>query len=82
MFAVEYWKLGKNKDAKLVLATVTSPLKLTARKQGIEPEEFLPQTEKFLHDALDRWILGAEPFTARRQPRCAGILDIRPADAP
>ena len=36
------------------------------------PEDFLPETERFLHEALDRWILGTEPFTARLNPDAPG----------
>jgi ATP-dependent helicase/nuclease subunit B len=64
----EYWKLGKDKDSETGFGSVSSPLRLTSRQQGIEPADFLPETERFLHEALDRWILGSEPFTARLNP--------------
>ncbi|MCB2067767.1 MAG: PD-(D/E)XK nuclease family protein [Erythrobacter sp.] len=64
----EYWKLGKDKDSETGFGSVSSPLKLSERQKGILPEDFLPETERFLHEAFDRWILGDEPFTARLNP--------------
>jgi ATP-dependent helicase/nuclease subunit B len=43
-----------------------------ASRRGIALEAFLPQAEYFLNDALDRWILGVEPFTARLNPDAPG----------
>lgn len=70
----EYWSLGKAKDKPhpTGFGYIKSPLKLTSRQKGIEPENFLPEAERFLHDALDRWILGEEPFTARLNPDAPG----------
>ncbi len=64
----EYWSLGKSEKSETGFGYVTTPLKVGAKRSGIAPEEFLPQTEAFLFDALDRWILGEEPFTARLNP--------------
>lgn len=68
----EYWKLGKDKDSETGFGSVTSPLKLSSRQGGIEPDEFLPKSEAFLHEALAKWILGDEPFTARENPDAPG----------
>ena len=68
----EYWKLGKDKDSETGFGAVTSPIKLTSRQGGIEPEDFLPETERFLHEALSKWILGEEPFAARENPDAPG----------
>ncbi len=68
----EYWSLGRSKDSETGFGYVKSPLKLTARQKGIEPDDFLPEAERFLHDALDRWILGEEPFTAGLNPDAPG----------
>ena len=35
-------------------------------------EEFLPRTAEYLDDALNRWILGEQPFTARLNPDAPG----------
>ena len=51
---------------------VATPILEGSKRKGIPLEEFLPQAEFFLHDALDRWILGTEPFTARLNPDAPG----------
>ena len=45
------------------------------KKSGILREEFLPETVRYLDDALDRWILGGEPFTARLNPDLPSYAD-------
>lgn len=70
--AFEYWSLGKKKDQ---LGYVETPLKVEKKRTGIEPDAFLPTTEFFLNDALDRWILGTEPFTARLNPELGSYAD-------
>ncbi len=61
----EYWSLAKKgKD----FGHKETPLLVGRKKSGIPPAEFLPEAERFLHEALDRWILGSEPFTARLNP--------------
>lgn len=63
----EYWSLAR--DARRGdFGYVTSPLKTGAKRSGIAPADFLPESERYLHDALDRWILGDAPFTARLNP--------------
>lgn len=64
----EYWSLARHKNSPTGFGHATTPLKTGNKRSGIAPEEFLPAAEYFLHDALDRWILGAEPFTARLNP--------------
>lgn len=64
----EYWSLGKNTGSKTEFGYKTTPLKVDRKRTGIEPENFLPETARFLDDALDRWILGTEGFTARLNP--------------
>ena len=68
----EYWSLGASKDSETGFGYVQSAVKLTERQGGIAPEEFLPQARYFLEDALARWILGDEPFTARLNPDAPG----------
>ena len=38
-------------------------------------DEFLAETERYLIDAIDRWIKGSEPFTARLNPDLGGYND-------
>ncbi len=64
----EYWSLAKSHRSETGFGYIATPLKEGAKRSGIAPGEFLPQAEDFLHDALDRWILGEEGFTARLNP--------------
>lgn len=64
----EYWSLGKSKDSDTGFGYVTTPIKVKGKRSGIVQEEFLLQAEKFLDDALDKWILGEAGFTARLNP--------------
>ena len=72
----EYWGLGKDKDRKDedgfgYRLDVLKPKKGTV----VEPEDFLAKTQDFLTNALDRWILGSDPFTARLNLDVAGYND-------
>ncbi|MBF9149993.1 PD-(D/E)XK nuclease family protein [Novosphingobium jiangmenense] len=69
----EYWSLGRNKDKGF--GYVKSPIKETARQTGLELKEFLPETERFLREAIARWLLGSEPFTARLNPDLPSYTD-------
>ncbi|MBB3033109.1 double-strand break repair protein AddB [Alteriqipengyuania lutimaris] len=64
----EYWSLARDAKSDTGFGYVTTPLKVGAARSGIEPDDFLPETRRFLSDALDRWILGDEAFTARPNP--------------
>jgi len=68
----EYWSLGRDKKSETGFGYVTTPLLEGRKRSGIPPEDFLPQTENFLHEALGKWILGSEPFTARLNPDAPG----------
>ncbi len=72
----EYWSLAKDKSRKDEngFGYVASPFK-TSRADGVEKEEFLDVTANYLNDALDRWILGTDPFTARLNPDIGGYND-------
>ncbi len=64
----EYWSLGKSDKSETGFGYVTTPLKLDGKRTGMDPDSFLPEARRFLDDALDRWILGDEGFTARLNP--------------
>ena len=64
----EYWSLGRDAKSDTGFGYVTTPLKVGAARTGMEPNEFLPETRRYLEDAIDRWIIGDEPFTARPNP--------------
>jgi ATP-dependent helicase/nuclease subunit B len=68
----EYWSLGSSKASGTGFGYVATPILEGRKQKGIPLEEFLPQAEFFLNDALDRWILGEEPFTARLNPDAPG----------
>lgn len=70
----EYWSLGKAKakDHPTGFGYISTPLLDEGKRSGIAPEDFLPKAREFLNDALDRWILGEEPFTARLNPDAPG----------
>ena len=77
--AFEYWSLGKNAAIKDrdEFGYVAEPVTDDERKRGrdLMREDFLPEALRFLDDALDRWILGNEPFTARLNPELASYAD-------
>lgn len=64
----EYWSLGKNADSETGFGKITTPLKTGNKRGGVLPEEFLPKAQEFLDQALDKWILGSDGFTARLNP--------------
>jgi len=68
----EYWSLGRSDKSDTGFGYVTTPVLEGAKKKGIAAGEFLPQAQRYLDDALDRWILGSQPFTARLNPDAPG----------
>ncbi|MFA9200898.1 MAG: PD-(D/E)XK nuclease family protein [Cypionkella sp.] len=66
----EYWSLAKNKDGDF--GYVETPVLEGNKRKGIPAEDFLPEARRYLDEALDRWILGSEPFTARLNPDAPG----------
>ena len=71
--AFEYWSLGRNKERGF--GFVQSPVKAPGNRAAMQPEELLPTTADFLHEAIARWILGDEPFTARLNPDLPNYSD-------
>jgi ATP-dependent helicase/nuclease subunit B len=69
----EYWSLAKNKQDGF--GYVQEPILEGRRKRGIPRADFLPETERYLVEAIDKWILGNEPFTARLNPDIGGYND-------
>ena len=68
----EYWSLRKKGDQ---FGEITSPMKLSSREQGLEPDEFLPLHEAKLAEAITRYITGSAPFTAKENPDYPGYTD-------
>jgi ATP-dependent helicase/nuclease subunit B len=71
----EYWSFAKNKVGGF--GYVQEPVRDadSRRKTGPMREEFLTVTKRYLDDALGRWILGSDPFTARLNPDIGGYND-------
>ena len=70
--AFEYWSLAKNKDSATGFGSIQTPLRTGNKRSGIPPEDFMPTARKFLDQALDAYILGQDPFTARLNPDAPG----------
>ncbi len=71
----EYWSLGRSDKSETGFGYSCEPIKEGRRRTGLPREEFLSQTSVFLHDALERWILGDAPFTARLNPDLSNFGD-------
>ncbi|MEO6717493.1 MAG: double-strand break repair protein AddB, partial [Novosphingobium sp.] len=72
----EYWSLARDEKRKAEngFGYAMSPFK-TDRADGVVKEQFLDVTRNFLGNAIDRWILGQDPFTARLNPDIGGYND-------
>jgi len=68
----EYWSLSKSDESPTGFGYIDTPIAEGRKTTRIPLEEFLPKTRQFLNDALDKWILGTEPFTARLNPDAKG----------
>lgn len=64
----EYWSLAKSDKSTTGFGYIASPVKNSSNRSDLEAVDFLPKAEDYLYDALDTWILGDEPFTARLNP--------------
>lgn len=64
----EYWSLRKASSSETGFGDCTEPVLEGRRRSGLPRDEFLSTTEYFLTDAIERWISGDEPFTARLNP--------------
>jgi len=65
----EYWSLSKDpkRREQMGFGYISSPFR-AKKSDDLTKEEFLRKTDEYLNDALDRWILGSDPFTARLNP--------------
>jgi len=70
----EYWSLAKQRGGD-GFGYVYEPLKVGNQRTGLEPQDFLPETRAFLHDAIAGWILGDRPFEAKPNPDFPGYND-------
>ena len=70
----EYWSFGKDDKSATGFGYVHEPV-AEGRKTGIPRDEFLTETQRYLLEAIDKWIKGDEPFTARLNPDLGGYND-------
>ncbi|MFA7604604.1 MAG: PD-(D/E)XK nuclease family protein [Novosphingobium sp.] len=72
----EYWSLARDRRREQIhFGYREEPILEGSRKTGIARGEFVDTTAGYLVDAIDRWILGSEPFTARLNPDIGGYND-------
>ena len=70
----EYWSFGKDDKSATGFGYVYEPV-ADGKKVGIPRDEFLMETQRYLLEAIDKWIKGDEPFTARLNPDLGGYND-------
>lgn len=68
----EYWSARKNDGD---FGEAFEPLKKANNQSGLTPEDFLPEHERYLGEAISRFILGSDPFTAKERPDYPGYSD-------
>ncbi|WP_346773758.1 PD-(D/E)XK nuclease family protein [Altererythrobacter sp. BO-6] len=68
----EYWSLAK---ADGDFGYIATPWKDGGKRTGIDPEDFLPEHERFLQKAIGKFIKGTDPFTAKLNPAYPGYTD-------
>ena len=68
----EYWSLNKVGDS---FGYSEEPVFEGRKTTGLKREEFVAKSEQYLREAIAKWILGAEPFTARLNPDLAVYTD-------
>lgn len=69
----EYWSLARNKEGSF--GYVSDPVKRKPAQKGLETDEFLPEHERYLKEAIRRFIKGRAPFTAKENPDYPGYTD-------
>ncbi|MCW1428568.1 PD-(D/E)XK nuclease family protein [Novosphingobium sp. JCM 18896] len=73
----EYWSLSRDlkQRGEIAFGYREEPILEGSRRTGIPREEFISETTRYLVEAIDKWILGSEPFTARLNPDIGGYND-------
>ena len=67
----EYWSLGKSRQKQKGLGYINLP---ATEKNGMLAD-FIPEALKFAREALEDWIVGDKPFTAKLHPEYAPYDD-------
>ncbi len=70
----EYWSFGKSDKSETGFGYSYEPV-AEGRKAGLPRAEFLSETERYLREAIEFWITGDRPFTARLNPDIGGYND-------
>ena len=68
----EYWSLAKKGDD---FGYVDVPMKVGRKTSGLLPDDFLPEHERYLHEAIADYIKGRKPFKAKANPDYPGYAD-------
>lgn len=71
----EYWSLAKRPKSGDAFGYVEEPLIEAGKRNGVPRAEMLSETERYLREAIARWITGDDPFTARLNPDIGGYND-------
>lgn len=71
----EYWSLASSKTSKTGFGYVQSPVKTDYNRATMAADELLSTTKRFLSEAVDGWIKGTQPFTAKLNPDYPGYTD-------
>ncbi len=71
----EYWSFGKKDVSETGFGYCFEPVLEKPKRSGIPRAEFLSETKRFLLEAINKWIKGDEPFTARLNPDLKGYND-------
>ncbi|MGL5839588.1 MAG: double-strand break repair protein AddB [Sphingorhabdus sp.] len=69
----EYWSLAKNKAGDF--GSVISPFAKSAKDNAPNTESFAGFADRHAKEAIDSWILGNAPFTAKLKPEYAAFHD-------
>lgn len=69
----EYWSLAKNKDRDFGYVSLATSTKPNDNKHA--PDAFVGFIKMQAEEALQKWILGAEPFTAKLHPEYSNYAD-------
>ncbi len=68
----EYWSLAKKAGE---FGYIDVPMKVGRKRSGMLPDDFLPEHERFLREAIGKYIKGDAPFTAKENPDYPGYTD-------
>lgn len=68
----EYWSLAKKKGA---FGYIASPVDAAGRYGRLLPDEMVPNAVAQFAAAVDNWLLGDAPFTAKLRPEYAAYAD-------